>query len=383
MKIVHCCFGSETYIDDWGYQQNLLPEYHTKLGHQVTVISSSDVFTKRADQNKIKEIKSKGTYYNKNLLKIRRIPSRFRKFKYLHKAKGLYDTLKKEKPDIIFFHGIVNLSVLSCYRYVKYNKTVSLFIDNHGDLQNISKNKLYQQLYYKLIWKNIHRFIKSNVKQYFGVTIGRCDFLKEFLGIPNDKISLLPIGADVDSYKSIGSSKLILREKYGIKEDEIIIIHGGKLDKSKGTVDLIKAFYDLKKNHISLKLILFGRIDDNDILRLLSNDILTFDWLSRSQTFEIMKIADLAIWPIHHTTLIEDCIAANLPYLIRKTTTTEHLIKSNFFLRSGNYEEIKEQISFLLTSNNLVRLQNDLKEIKSEINYYSIAQKVIDYHNQN
>ena len=40
MKIVHFCL-SGPYNDNWGYQDNLLPLYQQKLGHDVTVIATN------------------------------------------------------------------------------------------------------------------------------------------------------------------------------------------------------------------------------------------------------------------------------------------------------------------------------------------------------
>ena len=37
MKIVHIA-PNATYNEGWGYQENLLPKYHAKLGHEVTLI---------------------------------------------------------------------------------------------------------------------------------------------------------------------------------------------------------------------------------------------------------------------------------------------------------------------------------------------------------
>ena len=42
MKIVHICMIA--YIDGWGYQDNLLPEYMANAGHDVVVITNNNKF---------------------------------------------------------------------------------------------------------------------------------------------------------------------------------------------------------------------------------------------------------------------------------------------------------------------------------------------------
>ena len=40
MKIVHIV-PKAPYNDNWGYQDNLLPKYQRKMGHEVTVITTN------------------------------------------------------------------------------------------------------------------------------------------------------------------------------------------------------------------------------------------------------------------------------------------------------------------------------------------------------
>ena len=42
MKIVHIA-ANAPYNDYWGYQDNLLPKYHKKLGHDVTLIVTNTI----------------------------------------------------------------------------------------------------------------------------------------------------------------------------------------------------------------------------------------------------------------------------------------------------------------------------------------------------
>ena len=44
MKIVHIA-PNAPYNDNWGYQDNLLPRYQKKLGHDVTVIITNKMHT--------------------------------------------------------------------------------------------------------------------------------------------------------------------------------------------------------------------------------------------------------------------------------------------------------------------------------------------------
>ena len=378
MKIVHCCFGIEHYIDTWGYQQNLLPLYCAKMGHETVVLASNDTFPSFLNPDLICEIKNKGHSYYNGLVRIERGNSYFHSNIHFQIARQLQSILSKEAPDVIFFHGSLNLSLYFCVSYKKKNPKVRLFVDNHGDVFNVHPNKLYRFLYFKVFLSLFHHICQKYVDCYFGVTNGRCSFLSDYLHISEDRIKLLPIGADVDAVGEIKESREELRSRYGFGLDDVIIIHGGKLDTRKGTIDLIEAYRETKKTYPHLRLILFGKMVDPRIKPMLDKDIVVYDWMSRTQTFELLKLADLAVWPIHHTTLIEDCVASGLPYLIRKTETTQHLINSDFYLVDGNkgelYHKILAFIQNLSTANNIY--MENVAKIRDAINYYTIAQQI-------
>ena len=92
-----------------------------------------------------------------------------------------------------------------------------------------------------------------------------------------------------------------------------------------------------------------------------------------------LKLADVAVWPIHHTTLIEDAISVNTPLLIRKTRTTEHLIEKNgIFLESKEYNELYRKMVFCMQNFPNDNFVNHCKELKEKLSYNLISQKVID-----
>lgn len=381
MKIVHCCFGNEHYIDSWGYQQNLLPLYHAKQGHETVVLASNDTYPNFVNTSTIEEIKRKGNSYYNGPVRVERSSSWFHSSIHFQKAKGLLKVLEKESPNIIFFHGALNLSLFSCVKYKRCHPEVSLFVDNHGDTMNVNPNKLFRFLFFKVFWSSLHFYCQQYVDKYFGVTLGRCVFLKNYLHIKASHVQLLPIGADVDTAESVEKSRNELRVEYGFPEKNILLVHGGKLDSRKGTVDLINVYRKLKQSIDSnLHLVIFGKIQDERIKPLLGTDITLFEWLSRTETFELFKMADLAIWPIHHTTLIEDCVAAGLPYLIRKTETTQHLINSDFYLKEGSVEELERKIQTFIKTGTADQYKKNIDAIKKRISYYTIAENVIDLH---
>ena len=257
MKIVHI---HQYYNDGLGYQENILPRYQAKLGHEVILITSN--LSNGFDNND--RIKKIGEYEDSNF-KVRRISingefkGRFVVFK------NLYEQLDEIKPDYIFHHSVTSPSLGIACKYKMHNPNVFLATDNHADLNISAKNKLWKNIYYNIIWKNYIKKYDKYIDIYFGVTPSRCLFLNEELGVSTSKIRLLPIGVDTDS-SNIKISKEELFKKYKINKDNLIIVHGGKITPEKQIDRLIEAFSLVSNNDINL--ILFGKIEDKKVKKL-------------------------------------------------------------------------------------------------------------------
>jgi len=368
MKIVHIAV-SFPYIDGWGYQENILPLYQQKQGDEVTVIAS-DVLPR---QYKLKKFTT-GCYID-NGLRIIRIHG-YRITNTLIITSPFLSLLEKEKPDIIFHHNVNCTSLITVINYKKKHHECVILCDNHCDYINHSKNKLWQLFYYRLCIGGSLLFCKKYITKFYGVTLLRCDYLHEMYGIPWNKIDFLPTGADVDEAETI-ISQSTLQIKYGYTKENFIIVSGGKMSKSKGTITLIKTVAELNKVDNNYKLLLFGRFDDKETQALAQsyNFIHVEGWCNRQKTLELLKLASVAIWPIHHTSLIEDCIAVGTPLIIRRTRTTEHLIKNNgVFVKNGDMQELYNAI--IKIKRLPLEFKEECKTMRDRFSYYVIASKI-------
>ncbi len=371
MKIVHICI-SGPYIDNWGYQENLLPEYLTDLGIDNYVVTSKNNFPKFLSPEEKRIINDKGDNYSINNVNINRINTK-QLTTSLSFTFGLSKLLKQIKPDVIFHHGLNCTSLIIASSYCKKYKSL-LFIDNHADKLNISKNKYWVWFYHKILLRSTVKIINSTVSKYYGVSEGRCSFLKEYYNIESEKIDLLPIGADTKLSQNI-SSKYDLRKKYELSETANIVVSGGKMGKHKGTDKLIKTIADINlKSDLNIQLVLFGKFEDLQTKEIAEhyNFIRLYGWCNRVKTLELLKLADIACWPVHHTTLIEDAISVDTPLILRQTETTEHLISKNGYWENDNLNEILS--SFFA---NKIQLRKGCEDKKKEISYQTVAKKIL------
>ena len=376
MKIVNV---THHYTDGWGYQDNLLPKYQKLAGDNVVVITDTCHFPVSMSQEDIDEILKKGDEYTFDGIRIRKMKCSLNTTNSSFFCKGLYRLLKEEKPDIIFHHGIDSSSLIVSTIYRIFHPKTSLFVDSHADFINQSKNKIWL-LCNDSIWLPFIGFLVSPfVKKFFGVSPLRCDYLHKRYRIRKKKIELLPLGGDTELVDSITESREELRKKYNIPEDDFIIVSGGKMGKNKGTLELIEAFEELKKKISNIRLLLFGKSDDAVKQKLTqSNDIISIGWCDRLETLSLLKLSDVAVWPLLHTSLIEDAISCGTPLIVKESGNTSHYIEydNGIYLKTGNKEELKDAIETIKEEGFYINKKHNAEKMKDAFSYHAIAEKI-------
>lgn len=378
MKIVHVSI-SFPFIDSWGYQENLLPRYLQMEGTQNYIIASANDFPAHLKSDRLSDIRNKGTNYLFDGIVVRRIPTKKITTSFAF-TKGLRKVLEEIKPDVIFHHNLNCTSMPICARYAK-RKGIPMVCDNHADKINMTKRRLWAWFYYRFLVGITCKIYKDQIYKAYGVTHARCDFIHDYFGVAKNKIDFLPIGADVDLADTI-SAKATLRQMYGFTNENLLIVSGGKMGKGKGTDNLICAVEELHDEYPMLSLILFGKFEDDETALQANNSQVTtvYGWCDRIKTLQLLKVADVACWPIHHTTLIEDAVSVCTPLILRKTGTTEHLIEGNgVWIEHGTKDEIKQSILHLL---NRMQQHNDFypacMNLRDTISYQTVAKKVLN-----
>lgn len=375
MKIVHI---SANYIDGWGYQENLLPFYQKQAGHEVVVITTNyQLFKRNVAPALREEILAKGSEYFYEGVKVYKIETLLNISSTSFICRGLHAILEKESPDMVFHHnvGMATLSVAA--RYKKNHPQIRLFVDNHADWINESKNKLWHLFYYDLIAPLQVNRVKRNVDLFIGVSPLRCEYLRKVYRAPEDKIRFLPIGCDTNKAEEIKESCNDIREKYSIPLEAFVIVNGGKIDRTKGALELISACKTLKGNGVNICLVLFGKIDEEVVSEASKIEwIKLLGWCDRYTTLSLLKMADVACWPWLHTTLIEDSVAVGTPLVVKMSDNVKHFAreKAGVFMEHGNKEEIESSI--LTIQSNVEQYRNNVLHARDIYSYSSLARRL-------
>ncbi|WP_374055127.1 glycosyltransferase family 4 protein [Rossellomorea sp. FM04394] len=386
MKIVHLCL-SNFYIEDFGYQENLIPKYHKKNGHDVTIIASR--FTYRKDNGQ-PDLAESGEYINSNGIKVIRIDY---KHKWLGKLndklkiyQGTYNLLEKEKPELIFNHGIQFLDLLEVARYVKNNPNCKLIADNHAAYINSGTNKLSREILHKRIYKRVIQKALPSIEKIFVLAPGCRDFVREMYNVTNDKMEYLYLGADTEmiNFNNRNEIKRRIRKVLNIDNDDCVLITGGKLTKGKNTELLLKSIQKIDDK--KLKLIIFGAFSDDikdEMLKLIELDdrVTYIGWLNGEDVYDYYLASDIAIFPGTKSALWEQAICSGLPLICKKWKGMEYVdIGGNcIFLENDNENIVINSINKLRNDNRLLVQMKNIAETKGydTFSYERISKQVI------
>lgn len=381
MNIVNICLCGPV-TDNWSYQDNLLPKYQKKLGNNVTILTSQFVW----DSNGNITISEKNDYINKDGVRMLRLKLKgsnnfSKKFK---KYDQVFESIEKLKPDILFIHGCQFLDIKQCVKYAKQYPDVKVYVDNHADFSNSASNWLSKNILHKVIWKKCAKMIEPFTTKFYGVLPARVDFLVDVYGIPSEKVELLVIGADDEKVTAakIDSTKRELRNKYGIKPNEFLIITGGKIDNAKKqTLLLMQAVKEIGRK--DLKLLVFGPVIEDlraQVENLVDgNNIQYVSWVDPEDTYKYFGAADLVIFPGRHSVFWEQVAGLGIPMIVKYWEGTTHIdVGGNCkFLYKDTVEEIKSTICEIVEDEekyNMMSIQASSKGMKV-FSYKRIAEK--------
>ena len=341
MKIVHLCL-SAFYIDNYSYQENMLPKYHVKMGYDVTVIASLQTFNK---QGKPDFLEKGSTYEDANGYKVIRLDyiKPLKIGRLLRKYQELRKYLEEEKPDIVFSHNVSYADAAIVADYLKAHPNVKCFADNHADYINSAHGYISRNILHGILWKHYAKVLEPYVTRFYGVTPMRCRFLKEMYNLPEKKIDFLPMGVDDESIPADRQRvKADIRKELGIHENAQVIVTGGKIDKLKNTHILLSALKKIGNDR--LHLIICGtltpemqyldeQINDNPNIHYLG-------WCDAKRVMDCMVASDIACFPGTHSTLWEQSVGVGLPAIFKRWNEMEHVnINDNCILIEGENEQ--------------------------------------------
>lgn len=382
MKICHLCLNGP-YNEGWNYQENIMPKYHVKQGHEVYQVVTPYMW--KETEQVICEDKN---YISQNGVHVIRCTAKKGKIggKRFNRYPEVYALLQNINPDILFIHDVQCLDMPVVAKFLKNNPKCVAYADNHCDFSNSARNWISKNILHKIIWKHMAHVIEPYVKKFYGVLPARVDFLIDIYGLPKDKVELLVMGADDELVQNAKKNihEKNIREKYNLDEKDFVIMTGGKIDLFKTqTLLLMQAVKNIKNEHV--KLIVFGSVapELKKKVEELSDGtkVQYIGWIPAEESYDYFAVSDLVVFPGRHSVFWEQVVGQGIPLMVKDWDGTHHVdVGGNvIFLREDCTEEIQNNIQRLVDNPSIY---NNMRNIAIEkgmkiFSYNDIARRSI------
>ncbi len=333
MRILHCCLSC-FYIDNYNYQENILPIINKLDGNEVKIIASTETFLNNSTLGYIKPEK----YFTEEGVEINRIP--YKKYlphfvmKKIRDYKNLYNLLDEFFPDVILFHGAAAYALVTVAKYKKNNPHIKFYIDSHEDKNNSGTNWLSRNLLHKIFYKSILKKVYNLIDKVFYVTYETKEFLQEVYAVKKEKLEYFPLGGNVFNDKERTNNRKKIREQLNLKEDDILVIHSGKMDKFKRTEEILAAFTRVKSS--KLRLILIGSINDQimeKVQAIISIDtrVSFLGWKSGTELMQYLCACDLYIQPGGQSVTMQSALCCGSAAALYPHESHKYLLNDSVF----------------------------------------------------
>lgn len=168
--------------------------------------------------------------------------------------------MKKWLGENIKYFDVIHLHTYRSYQnniVHKYSKkyNVPYVLQAHGSVLPFFAKKRLKKLY-DLVWG--YRILKDAFK-VVALTKTEAEQYKK-MSVDENRIGIVPNGINLSEYENLPDDG-IFKNKYGIKNNEKIVLYLGRVHKSKGIDLLVDAFFDISKELNDIRLVIIGPND--------------------------------------------------------------------------------------------------------------------------
>lgn len=188
-----------------------------------------------------------------------------------------------------------------------------------------------------------------------GISKHSYDDLINIYKIPERKLVLVPHGLKDSKSHLTKKEGNLLKQKYGFKGKELILIFAGRLDVDKGIEVLAESFIELQKVYPQLRLIIAGDGNYNAIFPKLTfgwSKVIFTGFVDKTILYELFSIADIGVLPSFHEEfgyVALEMMMMGLPLVVGRTSGLSELVVNGVSgITVTLNREKKEENSFAL-----------------------------------
>jgi glycosyltransferase involved in cell wall biosynthesis len=289
--------------------------------------------------------------------------------------------------EIIHLHNFRSYQNNCAVSYAVKN-TIPFILQAHGSVQPFFQKQLLKKLYDR-VWGNN---LLKNTSGIIALCESEADQYRK-MNIPEDKIRIIPNSIDLSEFSDL-PLKGTFRTKYGIGENEKVILFLGRIHKIKGIDILIEAYADLVKEVPEIRLVIAG--PDDHFLSVLQDQIrrlhvekqpLFTGPLYNQEKLAAYVDADVYVLPSRYetypTTVLE-AWACGTPVIITTGCLSSDLVEKAGYVSSPDAAGLKDTILtvFSYKDQREGNITRGLELVKTELNMASYIRKMEDFYKE-
>lgn len=328
MKVLHLCISS-FFNDGMLYQENQLIQEHLRLGHEVLVVASTEIFDERGH---ITYTDAKD-YIGAEGARVIRLP--YRRWlphavaRRVRSYPGVRAILDQFAPDVIMFHGSSAWELLTAARYVRDNPKTVFHIDSHADAINSGRGWVSKEILHRRFYAPILRHAMSASGPLLCVSLSVMDFARQVYHIPTERLEFYPLGGRILDTSLRLSKRAAVRQRLGLTESQILIVQSGKQNWQKKLPQSLLSLAQVENPN--LRLVIAGVLQDDikaEVETLIAADprVTFLGWQESGELTDLLCAADVYLQPgtqsatMQHSlccgcAVILDAIAGHAPYV--------------------------------------------------------------------
>ncbi len=384
MKIVHVI---DYFQPRLGYQETFLAREHARSGHEVCVVTSDRynpiVYAGGAAEAVMGgRIKGSGFFVEEGI-KVWRLKT-VSEIPHGIWVAGLAGKIKELQPDVVIMHGVASFSAIRIGRLKSKGVSFKLIYDDHMTYDN-SRSPL-KVLYHPFRWL-FSGLLQQTADALVAILPETKTFMNRKYGLPLERITIIPLGADDELFRSDAAARQEIRRKLGISEDDIVFIYTGKVVPDKGLHLLVEATRLLKNDKV--KALIVGGGSESYIAEL-RQAVKTsglegrFIWqaaVPNEELYRFYSAADAAVWPRGASIGQREAMACGLPIIIGQESKVTELVDyaNGLTYREEDASDLAQQMGKLLDSRLRSEMgRNSRRFIEEKLNWKTIARQYLD-----